>query len=188
MEKKNIRSKLVEARTSRAILKLRRRFEKWPAQCVVLDLGPKFVLVSCVDEHIRFNGFECIRVEDIRSVQEHPSASFVEAVLSKRGERRPKKPRVSLRSTSALLSSANRAFPLVTVQTDLVHPDECFIGRVVKVNPMWLSLLEISPQAKWERRPTILRVGQITRIEFGDGYSAALHLVGGDPQPLKPSR
>lgn len=188
MDKKNVRSKLVEALKSRAILKLRRRFEKWPAQCVVLDLGPKFVLVSCVDEHIRFDGFECMRVEDIRGVQEHPNASFVEAVLSKRGERRPKKPRVSLRSTSALLSSANRAFPLVTVKTDLVHTDECYVGRVVKVNPVWLSLLEISPQAKWDRNPTSFRTGQITRIEFGDGYSAALHLVGGEPKPLKPSR
>lgn len=188
MKKQEIRSRLVEARKSRAIVKLVRRFEKWPTQCVVLDLGPKFVLLSCLNDHIQFDGFECVRVEDVRSVQEHPNASLVEAVLSKRGERRPKKPRVSLRSTPALLSLANRAFPLVSVKTDLEHTDECYIGRVVKVNAVWLSLLEISPQAKWDRHPTSLRVGQITRIEFGDGYSAALHLVGGDPKPLKPSR
>jgi hypothetical protein len=185
MEKKNVRSKLVEALKSRAFVKVTFRHERWPYLCCVLDVGPRWVLLALLEDSGRFNGFECLRVEDVRGVSVDPSAAFHEVLLSKRGERRPKKPRVSLRSISALLSSAGRAFPLVTIHTERNHPNECYVGRVQSANAVWLKLLHISPEAKWERNPTSYRVGQITRIQFGDGYSAALHLVGGDPKSLK---
>jgi hypothetical protein len=61
-------------------------------------------------------------------------APFAEAALKKRGERRPKKPRVSVASIEDLLLSAGQAFPLVTLHREQVDPDVCWIGRVQGVN------------------------------------------------------
>ena len=48
-----------------------------------------FVLLAMVDDKIRFDGFECFRVQDLRDVKPEPHAAFVEAALRKRGERLP---------------------------------------------------------------------------------------------------
>jgi hypothetical protein len=45
-----------------------------------------------------------------------------------------------------------------------------------------VSLLEIGPDAVWDKEPSEIRLGEITRIEFGGGYEEALHLVGGRPK------
>ncbi len=105
----------------------------------------------------------------------------MEAALRKRGERRPRKPRVSVASIEDLLLSAGRAFPLVTIHREQVDPDVCWIGRVLGVNRGRVSLLKIDPDAKWEDAPTEYRLSEITRVDFGGDYEGALHLVGGDP-------
>jgi len=58
-------------------------------------------------------------------------------------------------------------------------PDVCCVGRVCVVSGGKVSLLGIDPHAKWEGTPADYRVKQITRINFGDDYEQALHIVGG---------
>ncbi|HEU4395097.1 MAG TPA: hypothetical protein VFS92_05990, partial [Planctomycetota bacterium] len=147
----------------------------------VLDVGPKFFLLAPVSDRIRFEGFECYRVADVRGLRPDTNPAFVESALRKRGERLPRKPRVSLRRTDELLVSASRAFPLVTIHREEVDPDACWIGRVVGVRRGRMSLLEINPDASWDPQPTVYRLGEITQVDFGGGYEDALHIVGGDP-------
>jgi hypothetical protein len=120
-------------------------------------------------------------VSDIKGVKPDPYASFAEKALKKRGDERPKKPRVSVASIQELLSSASKAFPLLTIHREQIDPDVCSIGRVLDVNKGRVSLLEISPDATWERSPTEYRLSEITRVNFDGDYEKALHLVGGDP-------
>jgi hypothetical protein len=44
-----------------------------------------------------------------------------------------------------------------------------------------VSLLEITPSAEWEPRPTQYRLSEITRVNFGGDYEGALYMVGGEP-------
>ena len=146
----------------------------------VLDVGPRWFLLALVGEGIRFNGFQCFPLSDVRELQvPHPYAAFAEAALKKRRERLPRKPRVRLDGLDALLVSAGRAFPLVTIHREKVDPDYCEIGRVVHVNGGRLSLLEINPDATWDAEPKQYRLRDITRVDFGGEYEEALHLVGG---------
>jgi hypothetical protein len=149
-----------------------------------MDVGPRFFLLALVNNGIRFDGFECSRYSDVRSFRLDPYPAFVEAALRKRGERRPKKPRVSLASVEELLVSASKAFPLVAVEREGVNPDVCWIGRVLGVDHGRVSLLEIGPDAKWDAAPEEYRISEITRVSFGADYEDALHLVGGDPPVL----
>jgi hypothetical protein len=158
------------------------RFEDSPVRGYVLDVGPEFFLLASVSDRIWFDGFECFRIGDVRGFEPDPRVRFAESALRKRGERLPRKPRVSVRSIEELLVSAGREFPLVTVHREGVDQEACWIGRVLAVGHGSVSLIEITPDATWEAKSESYRLSEITRVSFGADYEAALFLVGGEPR------
>ncbi len=144
----------------------------------VLAVGPRFFLLALVDENIRFNGFQCLRLQDVRNLQVPAKyAAFVEAALKLRGERRPRIPTVVVDSVQELLRTASRAFPVITIHREKVAPDVCHIGRVVAVSDSEVSLLEIGPDARWDDEALSYRTKEITRVDFAGDYEQALTLV-----------
>lgn len=109
----------------------------------------------------------------------HGRAAFLEASLRLRRLRKPSKPRVRLKSMSTALRSASRAFPLVTIHREVVDRGACHIGQVASLDSRRVALLEIDPGAEWDQEPTLYRLSEITRVDFGGGYEEALALVGG---------
>ncbi len=172
-------SRLAKAMRLKRFIRFSRRFEESNIRGYVLDVGPRFFLISLVSDRIRFDGFECFRLADVRGVGPDPYSEFAESALKLRGERRPKKPRVSVKSTGDLLLSASRAFPLVTIHREKVDPDICWIGRVLGVEHGHVSLLEINPDASWDDNATKFKISEITRVNFGGDYENALFSVGG---------
>ncbi len=178
------KSQLVAASRKKVLVKFTRPFEEGSVTGYVMDVGPEFFLVSLVSDGIRFNGFSCFRLSDVRRLEIPAKYSrFLETALKKRGEHLAKKPRVFLSSLPKLLSSANRAFPLVMIHREKSDPDVCHIGRVVELNNESVGLLEIGPDADWDEKPETYRLSEITRVDFGGDYEEALHLVGGAPTP-----
>src|ERR1700728_4224069 len=176
-------SKLATALHDKLLVKFTRPFEGDSFNGYVLDIGPRFFLMAIVGERVRFDGFSCIRLSDVRELQApHGYAAFAEAALRKRGERIPKKPRISVASPEELLRSAGRAFALVTLHREHVNPDVRQIGRVVGVAKGRVKLLQIGPDAAWDEEPKVYRLSEITRVDFGGDYENALQLVGG-PSP-----
>jgi hypothetical protein len=174
-------SQLSDAKRRKHFIRLSRRFEDPRVRGYVLDIGPKFFLLSLVSDRLWFDGFECFRVRDVLTAEPDPYATFAESALRRRGQRKPKKPRVSVRNIEAILLSAGRAFPLVTIHREQIDPDVCWIGRVLEVSRGRVSLLEINPDGTWDSRPTEYLVSEITQVNFGGDYEDALYLVGGDP-------
>ncbi len=173
---------LALALRDKILVKFTRPFEQGSVNGYVIDIGPQFFLVALVSDGIRFNGFQCFRVSDVRRLQVPAKyARFAEAALKKRGLRMPKKPPVIVGSLPELLLTASRAFPLVTIHREHVDPSICHIGRVADLSKDRVSLLEIGPDACWDRKPKSYRLSEITRIDFGGDYEEALHLVGGTP-------
>ena len=180
---------LSEAMHHKVLVKFWSPYEEGSTQGYVLDIGPRFFLLGFVDDNIRFNGFQCMRLSDIRRLRvPDPYADFTVAALRKRGETLRKKPRVSLNSLPELLKSANRLFPLVTIQRERAKPDTCEIGRVVEITKSHVSLLEIGPDAIWDDEPTEIPLREITRVDFGGAYEDALHLIGGNSPKSKLNR
>src|ERR1017187_163903 len=183
------RSQLASARRDKVIVRFTRPLERGSVHGYVIDIGPEFFLVALVSDAIRFNGFQCFRLLDVRRLQVPGKyAAFAEAALKKRGERIPKKPHVLVTSLPRLLLTASRAFPLITIHREKVDPGVRQIGRVVEVMDGRVSLLEIGPDAAWDDKPESYRLSEITRVDFGGDYEEALHLVGGLPRATKRRR
>ena len=175
---------LADAARRRLFVRLRRRFEKTPIRGYVIEVGPKWFLLGLVSDRIWLDGYECFRIQDIGSVAADPYAAFAEAALRKRREPQPGNPCVNVATIEDLLLSASRASPLVTIHREEVDPDVCWIGRVLRVKRGRVTLLEINPDASWDKKPHSYRLGEITRVNFGGDYEGALHLVGGDPPTI----
>jgi len=174
-------SHLKIAMRSGTFVRFERPFEEGHIHGYVMAVGAELFLLALVSDHIRFNGFQAFRTIDVRKLRPDPFAKFVESALKKRGESKPRKPKVSVSSLRALLLSASRAFSLVTIHREKLDADICQIGRVVRVTDGELSLLEIGPDAVWREAPTRYALKQITRVDFGGDYEDALHVVGGEP-------
>jgi hypothetical protein len=174
-------SQLTRFMRKRQFVRFTRNFEQGFARGYVLDVGPKFFLLALQSDQMRFDGFSCFRVTDVRNLRPDPYSAFEEAAFKKLREPMPKKPRVSIATIEELLLSANRFFPLLTVHREKVDPDVCWIGKIDGIRQGQVSLLEIGPDAKWDRKPTSYKTSEITCVEFGGEYERALHLVGGNP-------
>ena len=171
---------LVAVMNERRLVRIARRFEDSTICGYVLAVGPKFFLLALVSDRLWFDGFECFRVSDVLSVSPNPYRVFIEAALKKRGQRRPRKPKIDLKDIESLLLTANRAFPLTTIHQEKVDPDVCHIGRVLEIARGRVTLHAITPHATWDDQPTKLRLSDNTRVNFGGDYEDALHIVAGD--------
>lgn len=177
---------LTGALQSKCPIKFWNPYDSGSTHGYVLGIGPRFFLLALIDDNLRFNGFQCLRISDLRRLQvPDPYEKFLVAALHKRNQKIKRKPDIKLDSLPDLLRSANRAFPLVTIHRERVKPDECWIGKVVDVNKDHLFLLQIDADAIWEDNPRKYLLSEITRVDFGGGYEEALHLVGGGPKKLK---
>jgi hypothetical protein len=166
-------------------VRFKSRFEDPSVRGYVFDVGPQFFLLALVSDRIWFDGFECFRIRDMRRLKPDLYPKFVAAALKKRGEHKPKKPRVSLENVTELLLSAGRSYPLVTIHREEIDPTVCWIGRVLGVESGFVSLLEIGPDAAWDEKPSKYRLSEITRVSFGADYENALQLVGGKPRRIR---
>lgn len=176
------KTKIAKVHSEKHFVRFERRFEDSFIHGYVLDVGPRFFLFGLVSDRLWFDGFECFRIADVRKMRQDPYAEFVKAVLRKRRQRIPKKPRVSMASLQQILLSAGRVFPLVTIHLEKIDPEVCYVGRVLSVDREQVSLLHISPGAIWEDKPTDYKLSDITRVSIGGDYEDALYLVGGEPK------
>ena len=136
------------------------------------------MLLQVVDSMIIFNGYVVLRLCDVTSIDmPAPYFEFVEQALSLRGEKMKKLLDIDLYSMTTVLTSASEVYPLLTIHLGQVDSDICYIGRVLSADETNLSLLEITPSAKWEIEPTKYDVADITQIDFGGKYEDALYQV-----------
>ncbi|WP_184715098.1 hypothetical protein [Caulobacter sp.] len=183
MTAKDIREQLTSAMGERTLMRFHRRFEDGWVNGYVVGIGPAFVMLAEVSDHVRFNGFGCYRLADIRNLRPAAYSEFMEAALEKLGEVQPETPPVALNSVSDILATAGVLFPMVTVHTD---KNVSYIGAVVRVDGGVVWMQDIGPDAIWDARATARSLEDVTRIDFGGAYEAALALVGGPaPEPVE---
>ena len=146
---KSLSSRLKGFMLGQSLVRFARRFEKDTVRGYVLDVGPQFFLLALVSDRIWYDGFECFRISDVSKLRPDRYGPFVEQALRARGEKRPAKPRISLKNIQELVLTAGRAFPLVAIHREKIDPDVCWIGRVMEVTPEVVRILELGPDAVW---------------------------------------
>lgn len=184
--KVDIQTQLEKAADDRALVRLSRSIRRSDKlEGFVVRLGVHWVLVAVLDPSIFLDGFAAVRLSQISKVTRRGGPdSFVGRALALRDQWPPATLEVNLDRTADLLRTAGESFPLVTVHLEADDPEVCFVGRCVGFTSRSVELLEISPEAEWDARPTKYALAALSRVEMGGRYEAALAAVGGEP-PLE---
>ena len=145
-----------------------------------VGVGKKWFLLHVMNPEMFLNGYTALRIRDVKRVRRLADDGFPAQALSLAGETREVPEGVDLASTKALLLTAAASFRLVTIHIEEVDPSVCFVGSPASASEKKLRLLEISPGAEWDRKPTVWALRSISRVDFGGRYKTALQAVGGE--------
>jgi len=147
----------------------------------VVGIGERWVLLNLFDSDMFLDGYVALRLNDIRRIERRGGPdSFPLRALRHFGESPRTPDEVGLDTSEGLLTSLGSKYPLLIIHVERLDPKVCYVGKFVATSKRSLRLLEISPDASWDEKPTKWPLSEIRRVEVGSRYAEALHAIGGD--------
>jgi hypothetical protein len=153
----------------------------------VLDCSDTLTLLHILETHTyTLNGYSVIRNEDVSlyAVYDRPDYYFDSRVLRLKGIKPEAQPEISVANFPDLLASIDKHYALTTIHRELINDEICSIGRLAGMTSKTFTLYELDTCAEWfgSRR---YRFADVTKVDFGGGYEAALAIVARPDMKLK---
>jgi hypothetical protein len=153
----------------------------------VVATSPAWTLLArLIPDTMQLDGYVAIRTRDVSRVRVWVGEpeTFAIRALQRAGEWPPAVPDpFPLDSTASVLAAAATMAPLVHLETEVADPDRAMIGRVLRIAGDEVLLREIDAEAEWDPEPTAYPLDDVTLVDVGGRYDAALYAVGGEPPP-----
>lgn len=149
----------------------------------VVGFGTKWTLLACLADDFTIDGHTAVRTRHIDRVQPYRQHEVATRRLTQRGHWPPSTvdPMPSLDDTASMLQGLAAHGPTLSVFVETHDPDVCFIGVPVEQTGRSLWLDEISATATWDDTTSRWRYRDITRVDVGGRYEAALVEAAGPP-------
>ena len=172
---KEIRAAKADSRLVRIV---REAFDEEGHTGYIVATGRSWFAIEMVTHSARFDGMACMRYSDITSIEPEQHASYLERALEARGAVRATQAPVDLSSLPAIIETSAKAFPVITlhVPSDEIRY-ECFIGKVIELNPDTVDFCHITRDGQWEEFLREIPFAAIVRVDFGGDYEEALFLA-----------
>lgn len=141
----------------------------------IVDFSDSLVLLHTFDtDTFRLNGYSVIRKADISHYRVFSKAEYWQFRAVRRFRLRPMQPAgISVASLPELLKSVAEHYPLITLHPEKTKPEVCFIGTLASMTERTFTIEDLNCNAEWSG-PRRMKFGDVTRVEFGGGYEAAL--------------
>ena len=125
------------------------------------------------NSQFQLNGYAVFRNSEVRRWRPIPRDEFYAraAVLNRVLPELPTG--VKITSMKEAVSTAGKAFPLITIHRERIQRGVCEIGTFLRTTQRSVVLRPISPEAEWEEEETYL-LRDITLLEFGGAYEQLL--------------
>jgi hypothetical protein len=151
---------------------------------VPVALGGRWVVMARMDDAIRLDGFDALRLSDIAAVETtFRRRSFYIRGLRMRRARIPMLSQLNLRTTRTLLEGVQRWYSLVTLDREAGSSAGCDVGKIIRFATRTCTMRLITPGADWVRAAYRVDYADVTRIGFGGEYEETLAAVAGMPDP-----
>lgn len=182
-----IADELREAARARRPVKLERRRGRWHLESLygyVLDVAGDWVAIRKLVDGVYIDGYSIMRVGDVLRVRVDDENGYVDRAVDALG-----RPRIDYAlppdpTTRDVLRSVADHSLLVCIHLEMDVEDPMIVGRIVGLGTRKYDLQFIRTSGVWEPEPDRWWYGEVTRVEFGDRYSAALERFGDPPPPL----
>ena len=152
---------------------------------VPVAVGSRWVVFAHMDDSIRLDGFDALRIADLSSVRTvfRNREFYVRGLAFKRRVAAIGSP-YAVDSTRALLASIQKRHALFTIDREAGEARGADVGRVVTFGSSHCSFRTISPSAVWRKGSERVEYVDVTRIGFGAEYEETLGLAAGLEHPL----
>jgi hypothetical protein len=151
------------------------RHSKQPIVGRLIAASPYICVAEKVSD-LRVDGVVAVRVQDISRIRSHSRELDLMAALFA-GRQAPAMPAVALLELSSAITIFNKLHGSVTVYTEDIESDACFIGEEVALDDEWLHLKEFGTGASRDRADLLISLGIITRVEAGGVYERMLREI-----------
>jgi hypothetical protein len=150
----------------------------------IVDFSDDLILFHVLGaDTFRLNGYTVIRSDNVKDYRSFDRRAFWENRAVCHFKLKPVRPAgILLMSIPALLTSASKRYPLVTIHREKTRPEVCHIGALFSMTEATFTMDDLDCNAKWTG-PRRLKFSDVTRIDFGGGYEEALALTA--PKRLK---
>lgn len=180
-----IADQLRNAARNRCPVRVERVHEWWAADVngFVVSVGERWVAIQRLMDSVYADGYEVVRIEDVTQVEEDRENGYVERAVADLG-----RPKVDFRlpedaATGDVLRAAADHATLVCVHLEREDDSPLLIGHIDRLGERKFDIQLINPRGVWTVDPTRWWYKEVTRVRFGDRYSAALERFG-DERPV----
>ena len=155
----------------------RLKIDNYDLRGFVLDYSDDLTLLNVLDNNFYLNGFTVVRNSDITRYRAYDKDDyFLNMALRLKSIKPARKPKIDLANWAAVLLSAQKLFPLLTIHREAISNKVCYIGKLVTVTEKTFTLYQIDSDANWGRAQR-RKFTDLTKIDFGGGYEDALWRV-----------
>jgi hypothetical protein len=151
----------------------------------VVDYSEDWILFHVLNTDVfELNGYSVIRCGDVKDYRAFDKSWLWQNRAVHQFKLNPSRPPgILLNSLPALLESIGKRYALITIHPEKVKPDVCYIGPLLSMAKATFTIDDLDQNAEWSG-PRRLKFSDVTRVDFGGGYEAALAATA----PKRPKR
>ena len=138
----------------------------------VVGLSDRLLLLQEIDStSLVPDGYLVLRLSDISAYR--VDTTFITRALRLLNRKPILPPEIDLTDWANLLTSVQRQYPLLMIETEKIAPKCGFIGRIIHQTARYVELEEVDMQGEWDEKEQFA-FKDITQVAFGNGYISAL--------------
>lgn len=178
MSKKEVAS-IDEIITNKWLVEFDRKpLDKHPMYGFIVNFNEEFTLVHRFDRELFIlDGYSVFPNADVKKCRVFDEETYFLSEVIQAKKIVPKAlPKVSISSWPEILQSVSECFPLLVVETERLHKNECYIGKVTEIKKKSFKQQEMDTDAVWYGSAKY-KFEDVTMISFGGLYESTLALV-----------
>lgn len=143
----------------------------------VIDVGRELFVLEVVDQDIKRNGVNVMRIKDISKLDVPTKyEAFQKRVLELRqDESNNAIKQINLTNWQTAVRTMGELFDLISIAEEEDYPDSVDIGKLIETTNEFCTLRTIKPSGEWDDEYEYDYSG-ITRVDAGGRYEQALML------------
>ena len=142
----------------------------------IIDVSDELVAMITFDADF-YDGISIIRLDDITRLRWGGNSRISQETVINRNALNLQIPSIDITSFQTAIDDLNKAFGCVTINTEEIDDDICFIGEVNQSDDDYVQLHEFGTMGKLDRSYLTVPWRDITRIDADSKYERDLMYV-----------
>lgn len=143
----------------------------------VLDYNDEFVIIERFNDESNYDGLTIFFLENISRIRWEGNEIHSIAKVIDVSKRLNGIPNIDLNSIHSILESIQKHFDFLTIHTENLDTEVCFIGEISDLDSETIVIHEYGTMISLDRKYVLLNIHDITRIDLKGSYELKLKKI-----------